>query len=139
MGDAEAVLPSDPHAPIRRTGALLTDSLRNDRRTIFGWAMYDWSNSAFITTQGAIIAPFFTGTIVPEGGWNGWSGETIWAAVVSIGSVVLFLMMPVLGAVADYAAAKRRFLRNFMVVGALLAMVMPSSPLRRSSTSASPR
>lgn len=128
MGDAEAVLPSDPHAPILRTGALLTDSLRNDRRTIFGWAMYDWSNSAFITTQGAIIAPFFTGTIVPDGGWNGWSGETIWAAVVSIGSVVLFLMMPVLGAVADYAAAKRRFLRNFMVVGALLVMVMPFAP-----------
>ena len=106
----------------------MTESLRNDRRTIFGWAMYDWSNSAFITTQGAVVAPFFTGTIVPEGGWNGWSGETIWAAVVSIGSVVLFLMMPVLGAAADYAAAKRRFLRNFMAVGALFAMVMPFVP-----------
>lgn len=90
--------------------------------------MYDWSNSAFITTQGAVIAPFFTGTIVPEGGWNGWSGETIWAAVVSIGSVVLFLMMPVLGAAADYAAAKRRFLRNFMMVGALFALAMPFVP-----------
>lgn len=106
----------------------MTDSLRNDRRTIFGWAMYDWSNSAFITTQGAVIAPFFTGTIVPEGGWNGWSGETIWAAVVSIGSVVLFLMMPVLGAAADYAAAKRRFLRNFMMVGVLFALAMPFVP-----------
>ena len=106
----------------------MTDSLRNDRRTIFGWAMYDWANSAFITTQGAIIAPFFTGTIVPEGGWNGWSGETIWAGVVSIGSVVLFVMMPVLGAVADYAAAKRRFLRNFMMLGALFALVMPFIP-----------
>lgn len=95
--------------------------------------MYDWSNSAFITTQGAIIGPFFTSTIVPESGWNvlwwnGLSGETIWAAVVSIGSVVLFLMMPVLGAVADYTAAKRRFLRNFMALGALFALAMPFAP-----------
>lgn len=90
--------------------------------------MYDWSNSAFITTQGAIIGPFFAGTIVPEGGWNGLSGETIWAWVVSGGSVVLFLMMPVLGAVADYAAAKRRFLRNFMALGALFTLAMPFAP-----------
>lgn len=90
--------------------------------------MYDWSNSAFITTQGAIIGPFFAGTIVPEGGWNGLSGETIWAWVVSGGSVVLFLMMPVLGAVADYAAAKRRFLRNFMALGALFTLTMPFAP-----------
>ncbi|MCP3977418.1 MAG: MFS transporter, partial [bacterium] len=34
----------------------MTTSIKNDRRTIFGWAMYDWANSAYITTSGAIVA-----------------------------------------------------------------------------------
>ena len=31
----------------------------NDRKEIFGWAMYDWANSAFSTTIGTVfLAPF---------------------------------------------------------------------------------
>ena len=102
--------------------------MRNDRRTIFGWAMYDWANSAFVVTLGGIISPFFAGVIVGEGGWHGWSAETMWAAVVSIASTVLFLVMPVLGAVADYNSAKRRFLRTFALAGGLFVLVLPFVP-----------
>jgi len=97
---------------------------KNDRRTIFGWAMYDWANSAYATTAGAIIAPFFTGVIVPEDGWAGMSGETIWSFLVSIGAFALFLVMPVIGAVADFSAAKRRFLRVFAFAGAVFTMAI---------------
>ena len=106
----------------------MTAVQKNDRRTVFGWAMYDWANSAYITTFGAIVAAFFTGVIVPEEGFNGMSGETLWALVVSGGAFILFLAMPVLGAVADYASAKRRFLRTFAVVGAVTTMVLPLVP-----------
>ena len=106
----------------------MTSLVRNDRKTIFGWAMYDWANSAFATTLGAVIAPFFAEVIVPEGGWNGWSAETIWAAVVSIGSTVLFLMMPVLGAIADFNSARRRFLRNCALAGGVMVLVLPFVP-----------
>ena len=27
----------------------------NDKREIFGWAMYDWANSAFSTTVGTVF------------------------------------------------------------------------------------
>ena len=90
--------------------------------------MYDWANSAYITTFGAIVAAFFTGVIVPEGGYNGYSGQTLWSAVISIGALILFLFMPVLGAVADYASAKKRFLRVFAVAGALITMALPLVP-----------
>ena len=44
-------------------------SHRNDRRTIFGWAMYDWANSAYITAGAGVLLPIlFTYTIVPEDG-----------------------------------------------------------------------
>ena len=109
----------------------MTTSVKNDEKTIFSWAMYDWANSAYATTSGAIVAAFFTGTMVPcveydaemeciSNMWNGWSSETIWAAVVSFGAMLLFLIMPILGAVADYNSAKRLFLRNFAILGAVL-------------------
>jgi len=103
-------------------------TLKNDGRTIFGWAMYDWANSAYITIAGAIVAAFFTGTIVPDEGYLGMRGETLWAAVVSIGAILLFLWMPVLGAVADYTASKRAFLRFFAYLGAGVTMVVPVVP-----------
>jgi UMF1 family MFS transporter len=90
--------------------------------------MYDWANSAYITTAGAIVAAFFTGTIVPDEGWHGLSGETVFAWTVSGGAFFLFLMMPVLGAVADYVSAKRRFLRVFAFAGALFTMATPFVP-----------
>ncbi|NND04461.1 MAG: MFS transporter [Acidimicrobiia bacterium] len=103
-------------------------AIKNDRRTILGWAMYDWANSAYATTSGAIVAAFFTGTIVPEEGFWGMSGETLWAAVVSIGAFILFLGMPVLGAVADYTSSKRRFLWFFAMLGAFFTITVPFAP-----------
>jgi MFS transporter, UMF1 family len=104
----------------------------NDKRTIFGWAMYDWANSAYITIAGAVIAPFFTGGIVPDDGYSVFgiqmSGETLWATVVSIGALVLFLVMPVLGAIADFSGAKRKFLRAFAVTGGVVMILMTLIP-----------
>jgi len=101
---------------------------KDDARTIFGWAMYDWANSAYITTFAAIVAAFFTSVIVPEGGYNGFSGQTLWSAIISIGAIVLFVGMPVLGAVADYTSAKKKFLRFFAWFGALLTIALPFIP-----------
>ena len=36
-----------------------TASVRGDRRVIFGWAMYDWANSAYITTIAVAILPMY--------------------------------------------------------------------------------
>lgn len=101
---------------------------RNDRRTVFGWALYDWANSAYAVAAGAIVAPFFTGVIVPEDGFYGMSGETLWALLVSFGTTVLFLAMPVLGAVADWTASKRRFLWSFAVMGGVMTVATPWVP-----------
>ena len=90
--------------------------------------MYDWANSAYITTFAAIVAAFFTSVIVPDGGYNGYSGQTLWSAVISIGAFVLFLAMPVLGAIADYSYAKKKFLRFFAWFGALTTIAMPLVP-----------
>ena len=102
--------------------------MKNDKRTIFGWAMYDWANSAYITIFGAVIGAFFTGTIMPDDKYWGLSGEALWSLLIGAGSIVLMLAMPVLGAIADYASAKRMYLRNFAFLGALFVLITPLVP-----------
>ncbi len=103
-------------------------AIKNDRRTIFGWAMYDWANSAYITIFGAVIGAFFTGTIMPDDRYWGLSGEALFSILVGIGSIFLMLAMPVLGAMADYAEAKKRYLRGFMLLGSLFVLITPFVP-----------
>jgi UMF1 family MFS transporter len=105
-----------------------TVDIRNDKRTIFGWAMYDWANSAYITIFGAVIGAFFTGSIMKGDTYWGLSGEALFSILIGIGSILLLIAMPVLGAVADYADAKKRFLRNFALVGALFTLVIAFIP-----------
>jgi UMF1 family MFS transporter len=99
--------------------------MKNDRRTIFGWAMYDWANSAYSTViAGAVLPAFFVDEVVGDAGWNGRSGEILWALAIGLGTLLLFLAMPVLGAIADYSASKRRFMQVFAYGGALFTTAL---------------
>jgi len=99
--------------------------MKNDKRTILGWAMYDWANSAYSTViAGAILPAYFVSEVVGDEGWNGRDGQTLWALAVGLGTLVLFLAMPVFGAIADYSAAKLRFLRVFAYGGSLFTTAL---------------
>jgi MFS-type transporter involved in bile tolerance (Atg22 family) len=39
-------------------------TVKNDQRVIFGWAMYDWANSAYATSVAALLPAFFEGAEV---------------------------------------------------------------------------
>jgi UMF1 family MFS transporter len=102
--------------------------VKNDRRTIFGWAMYDWANSAYTTTTLAVLLPsLFTGEIVPEGGVDvlgvRLDGESLFAYAVGFGALLMFLLTPAIGAVGDFSASKLRFLRFFAYAGSLISML----------------
>ncbi len=82
--------------------------------------MYDWANSAYSTVvAGAILPAYFAGEVVGDGGWNGRSGQVLWALGIGLSTLVLFMAMPVFGAIADYSAAKRQFMQVFAYGGAL--------------------
>jgi UMF1 family MFS transporter len=99
--------------------------IKNDRRTIFGWTMYDWANSAYSTViAGAVLPSYFASEVVGEGGWNGRSGQTLWSLAVGLGTLMVFLVMPVIGAIADFSASKLRFLRVFAYGGSLFTTAL---------------
>ena len=102
-------------------------SMRNNQRTIFGWAMYDWANSAYITAGSLIFAIYFGDTIFPEDGFSAFGisvdAEAFFGILVGFGALLLFLAMPILGAVADYSNSKKRLLRTFAYTGATFAVL----------------
>lgn len=103
--------------------------VRGDRRVIFGWAMYDWANSAYITTITVAILPmYFAGVVVPAGGFRIggtlFAAETLWGFMISAAAFIVFALAPVLGAIADYRATKKRFLFTFCYLGVCSAIIL---------------
>ena len=102
-------------------------TVKNNKRTVFGWAMYDWANSAYSTTTvGALMPAYFAAIVVGEDGWNfggtNYLADEIWGYATGIVIFIFFLIMPVFGAMADMSGSKMKFLRIFAYVLPLTAI-----------------
>ena len=113
---------------------------RNDRREIFGWMVYDWANSAFLTTVvSVLIGPYLLalaskavgedGTILDLGLFQVTpKGLPAFCTAISVIGMVFFL--PILGAIADYTNLKKKLMAVFsysgVIAGCLLFFVTES-------------
>jgi UMF1 family MFS transporter len=92
-----------------------------EKKSIWGWALYDWANSAFATT---VMAGFFP--IFFKQYWSYGADINVSTAQLglgnSIGSLFVALMAPVLGAIADKGSARKKFLLLFAYLGVLASM-----------------
>jgi UMF1 family MFS transporter len=78
--------------------------------------MYDWANSAFQTTIIAAVFPIYFQRVAAADLPGAVATERFaWATTIAI--LVVAIVAPVLGAVADYAGCKKRFLAGFLVMG----------------------
>ncbi|MBT8357390.1 MAG: MFS transporter [Deltaproteobacteria bacterium] len=93
--------------------------VKEKNKKIWGWAMYDWANSAFATT---VMAGFFP--IFFKQYWSYGTDVNMSTAQLgfgnSIASLVVALMAPVLGAIADKGNAKKKLLIFFAYLGVLM-------------------
>ena len=107
----------------------------NDRREIFGWAMYDWANSAFSTTVlTAFLAPYVgalaesAATAYPDG------MARLLGIPVAPYSVIFFAtalsvvlqagFLPILGAIADFSHRRKQMLQLFATIGSVTTIAM---------------
>jgi UMF1 family MFS transporter len=84
-----------------------------NRFKIFVWTLYDFANTSFsIVVVTALFAVYFKKTIA--------SGESIgdfyWSLATSISMVITAIISPILGAIADHSAGKKRFLLFFTLL-----------------------
>ncbi len=85
--------------------------------------MYDWGISAAQTTIMTAVFPIF---FVSYAGadLDGTKASETWGVANTVGAVLIAILAPLLGAVADYRAAKKRFLTLFMILGVGATMAM---------------
>jgi len=80
------------------------------------WAMYDWANSAFSTVVQAGFFPIFFKNFWSKGAEVTESTLRLGIAV-STGSLIVAMIAPIIGAIADRGAAKKKFLLAFAALG----------------------
>jgi UMF1 family MFS transporter len=87
-----------------------------DRPELRAWAMYDWANSAFMTVIVTAVFPIYYASVASQG-----LGRTqatyYYATATTISLAVIAVLSPILGAIADFRASKKRFLFIFLTLG----------------------
>ena len=93
--------------------------MQDSKRSIFSWALYDWANSAFATTVIAGFFPVFFASYWAVG-TTAQQGTFYLGLANSIGSLLIAIFAPFVGAIADYGTYKKRLLVFFAYLGAIL-------------------
>lgn len=84
--------------------------------------MYDWANSAFATTMMAAVLPIFYSDVAASTLPGEQMATSYWGLTQSIAMLIVALLTPVLGAIADYSGYKVMFLRVFSYIGILASL-----------------
>jgi UMF1 family MFS transporter len=79
--------------------------------------MYDWANSAFATTMMAAVLPIFYSEVAASTLADAQQATSYWGITQSIAMLLVAVLTPILGAVADYSGRKTIFLRLFAYIG----------------------
>lgn len=90
------------------------------RRPIFSWALYDWGNSAFATTVMAGFFPVFFNSF-----WSVGADGSLTTARLGFAngaaSLLVALLAPIIGAIADRGGSRKKFLFVFAALGIVMS------------------
>ncbi len=109
-----------PIRPLRRSRL---EALGLHRPELRAWALYDWANSGFATTIMAAVLPiYFVRVAASE--FRPSTASALWGYTSALGMLIITLISPLLGSMADFMAAKKRFLAGFAAVGVLATALL---------------
>lgn len=95
------------------------------------WAFYDWGNSAYSMTVTSTILPLYFKSVFTNGGGEATLSTAYWGYANSLATLLLAMLAPLLGTLADYKGYKKKFFSIFFLFGviftALLAVVPDTS------------
>lgn len=92
------------------------------------WVMYDVGNSALVLLNTSIVPIYFNAI---NTGASSAELVTAWANAQTVASLVVAMLMPILGSLADYAGNKIKFFTGFFLTGVVLclAQAIPMSAM----------
>lgn len=93
------------------------------KKTVCSWILYDFGNSAFATTIMAAVLPVFYYDVATVG-VNQSLADSYWGYSQSIAALIVAVLAPILGAISDFSAAKKKFLRFFAYMGIIASVLL---------------
>ena len=92
------------------------------------WVMYDVGNSALVLLNTSVVPIYFNAI---NTGASAADLVSAWANAQTVASLVVALLMPILGSLADYAGNKIKFFIGFFLTGLVLclAQAVPMSAM----------
>jgi MFS transporter, UMF1 family len=116
-------------------GAQQSHPMINDKREIFGWAMYDWANSAFSTTVATVFLGPYLSTLASKAAESSPDGlahlgpipiapDSFFSYCVFLSVILQVLFLPMLGAIADYSHRRKQMMQVFATIGAGTTILM---------------
>lgn len=103
----------------------MSNLVKNDKKVINAWCMYDWANSVFaLTVTTAIFPPFFINATGGRGAMTSFFGfelenSALYSYAVSAMFLLVAILNPFLSAMADYSGNKKAFMRFFTILGSV--------------------
>jgi UMF1 family MFS transporter len=94
-------------APLESTTGAAPPKPPVTKKEIFGWCMYDVADSAFTTVIVTSLFALYFGTVVVG---DVGRADYLWALGASISEVIVALVAPILGAIADFSGSRKKFL-----------------------------
>src|SRR5688572_21160431 len=124
-----AVPPQDSPAPVTAAAAIpspkkgFLNKLGLDRPELRAWAMYDFGNSAFMTVIITAIFPIYYSKVASAGVPNE-TAEFRFSMVTTVAMIVIAILAPILGALADFSAIKKRMIAIFLSMSVVAVAMM---------------
>ena len=92
------------------------------KREIFGWAMYDFANSSYVTVVISLLySGFFTEHIVPAGSAL---RDTYWSIAMVTSTILALVLSPLVGAICDFGGHKKRYLAYSTIACAVTTIAL---------------
>jgi UMF1 family MFS transporter len=94
----------------------MTPAREASKRGQVSWAMFDWANQPFFTVVTTFIfAPYYANVMIGDP----IQGQSAWAFTQSISGILIALMSPFLGAMADAGGRRKPYIFFFQVLLAI--------------------
>lgn len=102
----------------------MTTTTDNKRRTtrgeIFAWCLYDFANSSYTTVIITVAFSVYFTTIIAAGT----DGARLWGWTYAASMLIIAIISPLLGAIADYGGLKKRFLTAFTLLSIIATALL---------------
>lgn len=85
------------------------------KSVVAAWASFDFANSSFAMIMVTFVYPLYFGNVVVTDG----NGDLYWGLAMSSSMLLVALLAPALGAIADSTRSKKRFLATFTLFAVL--------------------